>query len=198
MLKQKTPSNDLIYVYDNVPYTNFEKKNMRNKIFTNNQNNQNSYNGRFVNFLIGFMLGIIFLFSIFLILYFTRTGTFQYCQVTPSLCSKYDYYNNPKDALRQGFELENLLSKKSGFLMYDRPKIETAKCNPGSNKQIIIDYPLYCMFEDQDGNASLWRDISFGRNNIQTSDYSYSITTQKNCVPEHEKFTKGNSVLFWD
>jgi hypothetical protein len=152
----------------------------------------------FMIFFSGFIVGCIIFLIIMLILYSNRKGVFQYCSTEGLTCSISDYYNNPRDAMNQGYEFDDILYIKNDQLFYNRVKKESKKCNPGPNKEIKIKFPEYCIFENTNKNRTIWKDVGFMRNTYQNPDFDFVIKTDGDCKPQNENFTKSEILLLWN
>lgn len=148
--------------------------------------------------LFAFVMGCILMLLIFFVMYISEYGVFSYCVSAQPVCTPSEYINNPTNALREGYQLQDILSVTGNTMRYKRPI--NSPCSPGSNQIVTIDYPQYCNFTDESGTTTLYRDIFFGANRYRIADNSDDtlITTSKNCVPVSPDFSSGQIVLRWD
>ena len=138
---------------------------------------------------------------ILFMMYRSNYGIFSYCVPFQPACTPSEYIDNPTNALRNGYNLNDILYIGSGStenVMYYKRPINTP-CSPGDNQVITINYPQYCNFIDDTGNKVLFRDIFYNANRYRIADDSDEtlILTNMNCDPASE-YQSGEIVLRWD
>lgn len=143
--------------------------------------------------ILGFIIGCILMLLVVLAMYWSNSGPFSYCSSGPMECRSLQYFNNPTDALRNGAQLNEILTLSGNNMTYKR--VPKDVCSPGSNQVVAIKYPQYCNFTDSSGNTVEYRD-SFFEANLYVNGTT-RIETSGSCQPTTSGYT-GSTVLKWD
>ena len=147
--------------------------------------------------LVGFVMGMIITILLFWLLYDTRSFVFANCPVNQKQCSSADYYNDPGDAIANGYSASDILTIVDGVMYYTRvPKNDD--CTPGPNQTVQITNPQYCLFTPTTGgNSVVGKSVSFNNYNYLLEGTSSSLTTNGNCIPQGSSYT-GEPILEWN
>lgn len=157
----------------------------------------------FVSFIIGLLLGAIFMLLFVWIAYYSRTFLFTYCPTQARACGGADYYNDPGDALANYPQLsvQDMLFIENGILYYKRPP-QTTNCFVQTQAQTVqILYPQYCEFTNINGTSSIWKETSFNSNMYTNVNFGSVVETNGNCDPistPSNQFSGGVPVVQWD
>lgn len=155
----------------------------------------------FFSFIVGFLLGMIVMLLIVWLAYSTRTAMFSYCPRNPPICRGNDYYNNPGEALTNGYDINRLLYINDKGEMYYRRVTNAVGCIPDQGQTIHIRYPQYCQFKDQNGSTVAGKSIYYGSNIYKLQNgTSTSVQTLQDCVPNDSEtfYYAGRPLLKWD
>lgn len=147
-----------------------------------------------------FLIGILLSLIVFIIFYMINFGPFQYCSYNQPTCLTGQYINNPTNAIKQGYNISDILFIESNKMMYKRPLKQS--CAPGENQTIHMKYPQYCTFKytDGQGNTSVveGRDILLDANRYKIDNVEGFIETSGDCVPTTSNYQFNSIELKWD
>jgi len=139
-------------------------------------------------FLFGIVIGIIITILLVWLFYSQRWIIFSNCNNVVPICNSINYFNDPTDALKNNPNLKPsdilMLNSNGTQLIYKRvPKI--SNCMPGSDQNIVIDFPEVCQFSDSTGETLA---AQRGPVNVTTLSIDYKANNftipqvKKNCV----------------
>jgi hypothetical protein len=151
------------------------------------------------SFLIGLFIGIILILILILILYSTRLFIFKFTPTNYPPCRGGDYYNDPADAIANGYKVEDILSIKDGEMYYKRVQ-KISNCTPEENQIVKIRHPEYCIF-NVDGALIQGQNGYFGSNvySLKTGVSGAVVETLVNCIPKDDQIaSSGKPQLLWD
>jgi len=162
----------------------------------------------FISFIIGLLLGMIFMLLFIWIAYFTRTFLFSYCASSARYCSSKDYFNNPGEALVHNPQLKasdilfitNKNNPNGQEEMYYKRVLKDFDCTPQNNQTVYMQYPQYCSFSSTGGSSGVWRETAFNSNIYKPDGFvGPTIMTEGNCVPIPDSgVSSGIILLKWD
>lgn len=155
---------------------------------------------------IGIFIGMTIVLIISWIAYSTRTFIYVDIPITYPQCRFSNYFNNPGNAIANGAKVEDILTVNDNNQMkYQR--VPKDVCVPGSNQDIRIFNPQYCLFDiEKDGVVTTIE----GRNTFYESphyiaDYNgkeLNITSMPNCSPVSNNMelnlVGGKPEIKWD
>lgn len=156
---------------------------------------------------IGIFIGMSILLIISWICYSTRTFIYVDIPLTYPQCRFSNYFNNPGNAIANGSKVEDILTIDDNDQMkYQR--VPKDVCVPGSNQDIKIFNPQYCLFNYSDNGIIKTLE---GKNTFYESPHYISyltdgtevnITSMPNCKPVSNTggliLTGGTPELKWD
>lgn len=147
----------------------------------------------------GFIIGVIITIIIVLLLYYSGAFIFKYCGTKN--CSNCDVYNDPGNAIANGYSIDNILLLINGIMFYKAPK-QSNNCILTSAVSIRTVTPQYCLFTTNTDEQFEGKNIDFDSplytgtlNNVE-----YEVLAQ-NCNPiesDPNNVVSGEPLLKWD
>jgi len=194
--------NGNVNTQDNIKY---------NSSYDGNLNTQDNmkYNFNFINFIIGFLVGMIMMLIIIWISYYTRTFLFTYCATQAPACGFNDYFIDPGNALAYA-ELTGLTNtinpstileiRTNGDdekMYYDVVSKDHSNCVANQYER-YIPYPQYCEFFNSDGSLGSYKRslLNVYKSTILGSP-NPNIAALANCEPTNSLYT-GKILQKWD
>ena len=155
------------------------------------------------------VIGIFIGLSIMLILtwigYSTRTFIYADVPLSYPECRFVNYFNNPGNAIANGANADEILSvNSSNEMRYQR--VPKDVCVPGSNQDVRIINPQYCLFVQDDGTSIEAKNTFYDSPYyISTSDINgkkLDIISLPNCNPASNNqglnLVSGSPEIKWD
>jgi hypothetical protein len=140
-----------------------------------------------------FLLGLIVMFVLLYLLFYTKTFIYTYCANTQRLCYKNDYLNDPTQALEQGYSLDSILYIQNDKMFYHRPHV--TNCSPDGSI-IQIQNPQQCLFSSSNGNVA-GHSLQFNSTSYLLSN-GITLTDVNGCIPkDNTTYTDGIPILAW-
>lgn len=136
-----------------------------------------------ISTLLGILMGMIIMLAIVWVAYAGNFFVFSYCATSTPYCKDSDYINQIDEAIKKGYNKEDILFLKNGELYFKRPKF-TRQCVPSKDQIVKIDKPDTCVFTI-DNNNYIGRQLFQGSSVYKTmvGGNEYRIKTDDSCNP---------------
>jgi hypothetical protein len=157
-----------------------------------------------IAFVVGFLIGLVFMILLTWILYVTRSYIYSNCPDTQRTCRGDDYYADPGVALSNGAVLDEILMINDQEKMYYKRYPRTGTCTPGNNQVVQIQQPEFCTFTLTSGQELVGENQFFGSNIYTVFNGTEVITvkTTNSCRPDSsippDLINRGVPLLAWN
>ena len=161
------------------------------------------------SFVVGIFVGLLLMIILLWISYASRIFVFTTTPRDYPECRSSQYFNNPSNAINDGFQVSQILAINSNNQMEYR-RVPKSLCVPGDNQTVIINNPQYCLFTATKNGE----EFTFEAKNplfelpfyVSTSTIDgdlIEVTTEGDCNPQfntHPEIivTSGIPLLQWD